>query len=165
MAVLKTAIQIHRYTGLSTDTKPTKATHDTPAGSTFFEHDTGIMYITHDGTSWVVKDKQQLVSIATDAAAIATAVNPAVKFRLLAVMVHLSAAPTTSENFLVTLDAGDGAAYDTVLAKQDLSAGSLTDYVAIFGEGFEFEADDHIDITWTNTNARTYGLRVVYELI
>ena len=84
---------------------------------------------------------------------------------MLAITLHLSAAGTTSENFLVTLDAGDASAYDTVLIKRDLSVGSVTDQVWTFGKGYEFEADDHIDITWTNTEVRTYGLRIVYELI
>jgi len=53
MTVSKIPIQAHHYVGASTDTKPTAATHDTPIGSTFFEHDTGILYITYDGTNWV----------------------------------------------------------------------------------------------------------------
>ncbi len=104
----------------------------------------------------------------TGAAAISAAtakIAPGAVFRLLRVEIHLSAAPTTSEGFTITLDAGDGAAYDTVLAKQDLSAGSLTDYAAIFGPGYEFESDDVITAAWTNTNTKTYGLRFVYELI
>ena len=40
---------IKRYIGLSTDTKPTT---DTPAGSTFWEHDTNILY-KYNGTSWI----------------------------------------------------------------------------------------------------------------
>lgn len=39
----------NRYTGLSTDTKPT----DAPVGSTFFEYNTGVEYITYDGTNWI----------------------------------------------------------------------------------------------------------------
>ena len=39
---------IQRYSGLSTDTKPTGV----PVGSEFEEHNTGIVYITYDGTNW-----------------------------------------------------------------------------------------------------------------
>jgi len=56
MAVTKHGIPLHRYLGASSDTKPTKATHDTPIGATFYEYDTGILFITHDGTNWVAKD-------------------------------------------------------------------------------------------------------------
>ena len=43
--------QIKRYIGLNSDTKPTGV----PKGSTFYEYDTGRLYITYDGTNWVVK--------------------------------------------------------------------------------------------------------------
>ena len=49
-----------KYIGESTDTKPTIASHSglpqPGIGSTFYEYDTGILYITYDGTNWVVKD-------------------------------------------------------------------------------------------------------------
>lgn len=104
-------------------------------------------------------------SAATGSSAIALAVNPSGAFRLLRVECHFSAAPTTSENFTVTLDAGDGAAYDVLLRSEDPSATSATDLVFTFGEGWEFETDDDIDVAFTNTDGATYGLRVVYELI
>jgi hypothetical protein len=160
MAVKKETT-ISRYIGLASDTKPTGV----EVGSTFFEYDTGILWITHDGTNWVVKDVQPLAVAATGSAAIATSVTPAVKFRLLRVELHLNAAPTTSEDFTITLNAGAGAAYDVVLLKRDLTIGSLTDLIAVFGEGYEFESDDVIDIAWANTDARTYGLRALYEVI
>ena len=56
MAVLQVARGAGKWTGLSTDTKPTKATHpgEVGNGTTFFETDTGHLYITADGTTWVV---------------------------------------------------------------------------------------------------------------
>ncbi len=61
MAITKHSISVHRYFGASTDTKPTtEVSKDiavaVPVGSTFFEYDTGILYVTYDGTNWVVKD-------------------------------------------------------------------------------------------------------------
>ena len=171
MTVKQLDHRAEKYIGASTDTKPTAALNNTHVMATFYEYDTGLLYITYDGTNWVVKDidggggGMEVVSIATGAAAIAKAVNPAAKFRLLAITLHLSAAPTTSQNFVATLDAGDGTAYDTVLITRDLTVGSVTDQVWVFGKGYEFESDDHIDITWTNTDTKTYGLRVIYELI
>ena len=45
------------FYGLAADIKPTLASHDglpAPAiGSTYFEYDTGDMYVTYDGTNWV----------------------------------------------------------------------------------------------------------------
>jgi len=102
---------------------------------------------------------------ATGAAAIAETLAPDALYRLQRIEIHLSSAPTTSQDFTVTLDAGDGSAYDVVLYKRDLSVGSVTDLVIPFGEGYEFEADDEIDVAYTNTDTRTYGLRYVYELI
>lgn len=171
MTVIQRSFQTEKYIGASTDTKPTEAANGTHPLATFYEYDTGLLYITYDGTNWVVKDigggegGLEVVSIATGAAAIAKVVNPAAKFRLLAITLHLSTAPTTSQALTVTLDAGDGTAYDTILVSRDLSVGSVTDQVWVFGKGYEFEADDHIDIAYTNTDTRTYGLRVIYELI
>lgn len=46
----------NRFVGLSTDTKPTQATLPrVRAGDTFYERDTGLLYITYDGTTWVEK--------------------------------------------------------------------------------------------------------------
>lgn len=48
------------FYGISTDTKPTVASHDglpePSVGSTFYAYDTGILYITYDGTNWAEKD-------------------------------------------------------------------------------------------------------------
>jgi hypothetical protein len=109
-------------------------------------------------------EKKRLFAYVTGASAIATAFNPKKPFRLIAITLHLSAAGTTSENFSVTLDAGEGSVYDTVQYQRDLSVGSITNLVVEFGDNFEFEEEDHLDIAWTNTEARTYGLKIVYEL-
>ena len=48
---------IKRYIGLSTDTKPTAATHPGLAvGSTFWAYDTQVIYKTYDATNWAVYD-------------------------------------------------------------------------------------------------------------
>jgi len=53
MSVIKLALSTHKYTGLSTDAKPTGV----PAGSTFLTTDTQTLYITYDGTNWVLKEQ------------------------------------------------------------------------------------------------------------
>ena len=42
---------IKRFTGLSTDSKPTSV----PAGSYFWEYDTNDLYKTYDGTNWLAQ--------------------------------------------------------------------------------------------------------------
>lgn len=64
---------ISRWTGLSTDGKPTGV----PVGSTFREYDTRILWETYDGTNWEVKsaaikktietELQAIVAVAADA--------------------------------------------------------------------------------------------------
>jgi hypothetical protein len=53
---------IHRYIGLSTDTKPTHTrflagtdSSDPFIGSTFYEYDTGMMWVNYDGDTWMPK--------------------------------------------------------------------------------------------------------------
>ena len=100
--------------------------------------------------------------ILTGTGAINHTVTPGYPFKIAKLELHLNAAPTTSQDFVVSIDAGDGSAYDIVLVKEDLSANSVADFVWT-GPDEEFEADDVILVTWTNTDGRTYGLRVIYE--
>lgn len=60
MTVKLHEVPIRRYIGASTDTKPTTivskgTTSEVPIGSTFYEYDTELLYITYDGTNWVRK--------------------------------------------------------------------------------------------------------------
>ena len=48
---------IHRYTGLSTDTKPTSV----PAGSFFWAYDTNTLFKTYDGTNWLAQVTRSVV--------------------------------------------------------------------------------------------------------
>ena len=105
------------------------------------------------------------VTNATGAVAIATSTTVAAHFRLLAVTCHFDAAPTASENFTVTLNANDGAAYDTVLFSVDPSATSSTDLVYIPDGDLIFESGDEIDVAFANTDTVTYGLRIVTKVI
>ena len=100
----------------------------------------------------------------TSAVAVAEALAPGVRFRLLRIEAHWSAAPSDSENFTVTLDAGNGSAYDTLIDSVNPSSGSQTDLIFTYGEGYEYEAGDEIDIAYTNTGTDTISGRYVYEL-
>lgn len=101
---------------------------------------------------------------ATGTGTIALSTTMSKAFRLVSVTCHFSAAPTTSESITATLNALDGAAYDTVLLKTNPSQGALTDIVYMpDGHGLIFEAGDQIDVAFTNTDARTYGCRIVCQ--
>ena len=103
------------------------------------------------------------VVVATGAAGITASTTLSAAFKLISVTCHFSAAPTTSEDFVITLNANDGAAYDTVLFSVDPSAASSTDVVYIPDGELLFESGDEIDVTFTNTDTRTYGVRIVTQ--
>lgn len=79
---------------------------------------------------------------------------------LKAITIHVGVAANTAENLVVTLDAADGAAYDTVLLTQAMAA--VTD-VALTDLGVPLYAGDALKVTWTNTDARTIGVRLCLE--
>lgn len=106
-----------------------------------------------------------LATTATGSAAINTTTAIAAEFKLIAVTVHFSAAPTTSESLTVTLDATSGAAYDTILYAQNPSLSAATDLVFTPDSELKFKANDEIKVAFTNTDARTYGLSIYYQLI
>ena len=78
------------------------------------------------------------------------------------IRLHLSSAPTTSESFTITLNDKTGAAYDTLLYTNDLSVGSVTD--VYYAEDVYLEAGDYVDVAYTNTDTRTYGLTILAEI-
>lgn len=78
-------------------------------------------------------------------------------FELLAVTAHFGTA--TSNDVVVTLDALDGTAYDTVL--NTISCSSVTDVFWLLDEPLPCEAGDQIKVTWANDATYTYGLRIV----
>ena len=84
-------------------------------------------------------------------------------YKLISVTLALNTAPTTSENFTITLNANAGAAYDVLLYSLDLSAGSTTDLVWFPDEQLLLEGGDAIDVAYTNTDSRTYGLQITAQ--
>ena len=117
-------------------------------------------------TQRVAQARDLTVTNATGAGAIATTTAVSANWKLDHISVHLSAAPTTSQDLSISIDANDGAAYDTILLKQDLSASSATDIVYKNPLGdLILESGDEIKVAYTNTDGVTYGLRVVGEKI
>lgn len=89
-------------------------------------------------------------------------------FKLLHFTLALSAAPTTAEDFVLTLDANAGPNYDVPLFSLDLSASSVTDLVAKpFDNEIpdEYVSGDELNFAWTNSDSRTYYLQVYYRLL
>jgi|GEM_PF-5815888 hypothetical protein len=76
--------------------------------------------------------------------------------------VHVSAAPTTSENFTLTLRSVDGAEHDLVIYKIDLSAASTTD---IFNTDFGMLLlpGDELAVSYINTDGRTIGVQLIFS--
>jgi hypothetical protein len=104
---------------------------------------------------------------ATGAAAIAaTATVPAgVHYALVSVTCKFSAAPTTSENLTVTLDANAGAAYDVVIYTLNPSTGSTTSVLYQPTYPLVFEPGDKITVAFANTDTRTYGVQITLQAV
>ena len=113
----------------------------------------------------VYQQAAPVVTSSSGSGAISASYAPAAPFWLDAITLHLSAAPTTSQDFTITLNANDGAAYDTLLYGLDLSLSSVTDLVYTPDDGpLLCEAGDSIDVAWLNGDGRTFGLRIVARL-
>lgn len=96
-------------------------------------------------------------STATGNAAISKTVTPSGAGALDSIRLHLSAAGGAG-NLTVTLDSGDGAAYDTVLLTQDMTL--VTDLFWQPDRPIELDDVDALVIAWANAAGRTYGLTV-----
>lgn len=86
-------------------------------------------------------------------------------YRLVSVTLGLNAAPTTSENLTITLDAVDGPNYDVLLYSVDLGAGGDTDLVWQPSELLYLLGGDQVDVVWSNTDTRTWGLLITVEAV
>ena len=108
-----------------------------------------------------------VVTPATGAEAITASYAPGAAFWLDAVTVRLSADPTTPENLDVVLDTADGSDYDITLWSVDPSAstGSKTDFYFVPAHPILCAAGDAITVSFPNTDAATYGVRIVARLV
>jgi hypothetical protein len=97
--------------------------------------------------------------------ALSLSIAPGYRMKLKAISLHLSAAPTTSQNLTVTRGSAYGTAYNAVIYSRDLSVGSLTDLYVEFGDNFIFEYNESLTIAYTNTDVVTYGIVAYYEKV
>ncbi len=85
-------------------------------------------------------------------------------YRVLSASIHLNAAPTTSENLTIDLDSVAGSNYDARLYSLDLGGGAVTDLVWQPDAPLYLVGGDGLDVTWANTNGRTWGLLLTVEV-
>lgn len=79
-------------------------------------------------------------------------------YRLISVSVNFNLAPTTAENLTITLNDANGNAFDLLLYTLDVSAGATTDILWQPDEELMLVGGDAIDVAYTGTDARTWGL-------
>lgn len=94
----------------------------------------------------------------TGAVALVAKVSPDSSCELDEVRIHLSAAGGAGD-LIIQINSGGGAAYDTVLLKQDMTA--VTDLVWQPTRPIKLAKGDEIDLAWANANSRTYGIEVI----
>lgn len=88
---------------------------------------------------------------------------PNVAYKVIAVEIHNSAAPTTgTQNLVLTLDNGTGSAYDVTLLSLDMVANAVTDLRHI-PEELLCKSTDVITASFINSDAVTWGLIFKHE--
>jgi len=99
---------------------------------------------------------------ATGAGAIAEVVTPGAACALIEVRLHLSAAGGAVELFEVRDNSGAGAVYDIVLRSWGMNL--LADVHWLPDRPILYAAADTITFAYTNSNGRTWGLEVIWQL-
>jgi hypothetical protein len=101
---------------------------------------------------------------ATGAAAIATSLTPPSSqgIYLVCVRLNLSAAGGVAENFTITLNSETAAVYDNIMFSQDMN--TVQDLMWLPDQPVPILGGDVVDFAYANTNTRTYGLEVIYQV-
>lgn len=79
-------------------------------------------------------------------------------YRLISVSCVFDAAPTSSENFTITIDDAQGPQYDVLLYTLDPSAASTTDIFWQPEAELMLVSGDQVDVAFDNTDGNVYGL-------
>jgi hypothetical protein len=140
MAV-KFIASIQRYTGLAADSMPTGV----PVGSTFFEYDTGVSYITYDGTNWAVYDAydQEEKAVNTSAAVMTNALT----------VFTIAGGPIEIQNLLAVCITNNNVTGSTLQFSTDPTAGAATTISAASASLTNATAGTIVNITGTLANA------------
>ena len=86
---------------------------------------------------------------------------PGKEFSFEEVRLHLSDALAPAENFVITLVSSKGALYNVKLYSKDMD--SVQDLMYQPAKQHDFGPKDSLLFTWTNTNAKTWGMEIVYK--
>jgi hypothetical protein len=81
---------------------------------------------------------------------------------LKALLIHWSAAPTTSESIVVTIESALGSAYNTIVYSLDPSIDGTLD-VLVTDINLPVYPGDEFRVAYTNTDANTVGIQVFYS--
>lgn len=108
----------------------------------------------------VIHTTDQASTITTGSSAIDVDWTPGVKVRVHQINVTLSATGGSVENLDIVLDSGNGAAYDHRLSRTAMNA---VQYVNITEDIIMNNVDDVLKLDYNNSNARTYGVEIMYQ--
>ena len=95
---------------------------------------------------------------ATGSGAMSSTITVEKATKILSITLHLSSVGATAESFVVAIDSDTGTAYDAVLVSQDMN--TVTDYFN--NTEIHLYPGSDLDFTYTNTDASTWGLEVVF---
>jgi len=79
-------------------------------------------------------------------------------YRILAVSCNFNIAPTSSENYTITINDAQGAGYDLLIYTLDPSAAATTDILWQPDEELMLVGGDALDVQFDNTDGRTWGI-------
>ncbi|KKN23199.1 hypothetical protein LCGC14_0907420 [marine sediment metagenome] len=92
-------------------------------------------------------------------------ISPKTPYRLLSLSAHVDAVPDTGETLTLTVDSNKNDHFDTLVFSDDLFIGSRTSVFVPFGEGYDFDADDDIDLFQTNGSDDDWGVTIRYQTV
>lgn len=87
---------------------------------------------------------------------------PGKEFTFEEVRLHLSAACTNVENFVITLQSKEGALHNVKL--YSVAMNTVQDLVYQPTKPHIFGPSDSLTFTWTNANGRTWGMEIIYKM-
>jgi hypothetical protein len=88
------------------------------------------------------------------------------RFRFIEATIAFDSIPTTDEDATLTLDSVEGSAYDMVIRRVTPADGEDKGAVVFYGIGDEdYPKGDQLVLAFPNTDGRTWGARIVVELL
>lgn len=85
------------------------------------------------------------------------------KIELISVKLHLDGTGTTSENFTIKENAGDGTSYDVLVHSQDMNG--ETDDIFLPLKPYPVDKNTDLDGSYQNSGSRNWGLEFGYREI